>query len=273
MESEFKESGQLKLVDSHAHLDMPEFDSDRHDVIERAWDGGIKAILCPIEITDPKSVNLGLELAERYPNIIAAAGVHPHQAKNFSPAAETAIRRLAHSGAIHALGEIGLDFHYNFSLRDEQIQVFRHQLRIAQDLDLPVIIHSRLAAQEILDALDCEAFTQGGVLHCFTENRNFAEKMLDQDFYISFSGIITFPRAKDIQETAQHIPLNRIMVETDAPFLAPVPFRGKVKRNEPVFVKETARFLAELKDVSLFELSDRTCENFMNCFGFVIPNY
>ncbi len=273
MGSELKETEQLKLVDSHAHLDMPEFDSDRHDVIERAWDGGIKAILCPIEITDQTSVLQGLELTDRYPNIIAAAGVHPHQAKNFSPDSEAAIRRLVHSGAIHALGEIGLDFHYNFSLRDQQIQVFRHQLRIAQELNLPVIIHSRLASQEIMDALEGETFTRGGVLHCFTENRDFAERMLEQGFYISFSGIVTFPKAKDIQDTAQNLPLNRILVETDAPILAPVPFRGKFKRNEPVFVKETARFLAELKNVSLSELSDRTCKNFMNCFGFVIPDY
>ncbi len=273
MGSEIKTSRPIILVDSHAHLDMQEFDSDRHDVIERAWDGGIKAILCPIEITDQKSIDQGLELTERYPHIIAAAGVHPHNAKNFSSKAEDTIREFAHAGAIHALGEIGLDFHYNYSLRDEQIQAFQQQLRIAQDLHLPVIIHSRLASQEVLEALQKQAFTQGGVLHCFTESLSFAETMLDRDFYISFSGIVTFPKAKDIQETALHIPMNRIMVETDAPFLAPVPFRGRVKRNEPAFVNETARFMAELKNVSLFELADRTCENFMNCFGFVIPDY
>jgi len=262
-----------RLVDSHAHLDMPEFDPDREEVIERAFAAGISAILCPMEITDPESIRKSLAISERYPSIIAAAGVHPHSAKDFSAESESTIRELAGQSAIHALGEIGLDFHYKFSGREEQIAAFRKQLMIAQGLSLPVIIHSRLASDEVLEAIQEEGFTSGGVLHCFTEGREFAEQMLELGFYISFSGILTFPKAQDIQETARELPLDRIMVETDSPFLAPVPYRGRIKRNEPRYIRETARFLAELRNITPDELYEQTSRNFTACFGFDIPEY
>ena len=260
-------------MDSHAHLDMPEFDHDREEVIERAFAAGISAILCLMEITDPESIRKTLAISERYPNIIAAAGVHPHAAKDFTPEFGRRIRELAGQGRIHALGEIGLDFHYNFSRRDEQVHAFRKQLMIAQELDLPVIIHSRLASDEVLEAIRGEGYARGGVLHCFTEGREFAEQMLELGFYISFSGILTFPKARDIQETGRELPLDRIMVETDSPFLTPVPYRGKIKRNEPRYVRETARFLAELRNITSDELCEQTSRNFAACFGFDIPEY
>jgi TatD DNase family protein len=263
----------IKLVDSHAHLDMPEFDPDRDDVIRQAGAEGICAVCCPIEVTDPQSIRTTLDLTERFPQIIAAAGVHPHQAKDFSKESVQKIRDLALTGAIRAVGEIGLDFFYSFSPPQKQIHVFRQQLALAQDLDLPVIIHSREAAQEVETALKEEGFKRGGVLHCFTESRDFAEKMLAQGFWISFSGIVTFPKALDIQDSARSLPADRILLETDSPFLTPVPFRGKIKRNEPKFVSQTADFLAKLRGVPLAELADQTTRNFMTCFTFDIPGY
>ncbi|MFA9453209.1 MAG: TatD family hydrolase [Candidatus Aminicenantaceae bacterium] len=273
MEFDNTESKQFPLVDSHAHIDMPEFDPDRDQVIERSFAAGISALLCPMEVTDPESIRKTRWITDRYPNIIAAAGAHPHSAKDFSAESGHTIRNLAEQGGIHALGEIGLDFHYNFSLRDEQVHAFRKQLNLAQELNLPVIIHSRLASDEVLDAIRGEGYARGGVLHCFTESRGFAEQMLDLGFYISFSGILTFPKARDIQETAQSLPLDRVMVETDSPFLAPVPYRGRVQRNEPAYVRETARFLAGLKQLPLEELCTQTTRNFTACFGFEIPGH
>ncbi len=264
---------QFPLVDSHAHLDMPEFDPDRDQVIERAFAAGISALLCPMEVTDPESIRKTGEITEHYPNIIAAAGVHPHSAKEYAAESGRMIRELAGRGGIHALGEIGLDFHYDFSPREAQIRAFRAQLSLAQEMDLPVIIHSRLASAEVLDAIQGTGYTRGGVLHCFTENLAFAEKMLEQGFFISFSGILTFPKAREIQETARSLPIDRIMVETDSPFLAPVPYRGRIKRNEPAHVRETARFLAELRQAPLDELCMQTTRNFMACFGFEIPGH
>ena len=261
----------VKLVDSHAHLDMPDFDPDREDVISRAAAQGICAFCCPMEVTAPLSIQKTRGLAERYPQILAAAGVHPHQAGNYSLEAAQKIQDLARSGDIRAVGEIGLDFFYDFAPREEQVHAFRQQLGLARDLDLPVIIHSREAADEVALALREEGFERGGILHCFTESRDFADKMLAQGFWISFSGIVTFPKALDIQEAARSLPADRILLETDSPFLAPVPLRGKIKRNEPKYVKYTADFLAKLRNIPLAELAQQTTGNFEACFKFDIP--
>lgn len=250
---------------------MPDFDPDRDEVIEQAAAEGICAVCCPMEATDPRSIRITKDLTGRFPQISAAAGVHPHQAGKYSGEAAQIIRDLARSGSIRAVGEIGLDFFYDFAPNKQQIHVFRQQLGLAQDLDLPVIIHSREAAGEIERALKEEGFQRGGVLHCFTESREFAEKMLAQGFWISFSGIVTFPKALDIQDTARSLPADRILLETDSPFLTPVPFRGKIKRNEPRYVKHTAGFLAKLRGVPTTELAEQTTRNFTACFGFDIP--
>ena len=260
------------LVDSHAHLSMDAFDNDRDEVIERAVQAGIQAILCPGEVTEPENLTNTLSLAERYPNIIASAGIHPHQAKECTEQALKTIEELAKNKRIHAIGEIGLDFHYNFSSSDMQVDIFRRQLRLAEDLKLPVIIHSRLAEEAVTQALSQENFTQGGVLHCFTESFDFAQNMLEHNFYISFSGIVTFPNALAIRETARKLPLEKILVETDSPYLTPVPHRGKIKRNEPWLVKETARFLADIKQLPEDEFARATTQNFEACFMFEIKN-
>ena len=256
----------ILLVDSHAHLSGKEFDSDRHEVIQRALQEGIGAILCPTELTEANELQNTLDTIQAYPNIIAAGGVHPHNAKSFNPDCIQKIKELAESQNIHAVGEIGVDFHYNFSPPDLQVKVFRMQLKIAQEIGLPVVIHSRNARDEVLKAIKEEEFTQGGILHCFTEDLEFAKEMMEYNFLISFSGILTFPKAQSLREVAIQAPLNKVLVETDSPYLVPAPHRGKIQRNEPVYVKETASFLAELKNVSLEALAEKTTHNFESLF-------
>jgi len=260
----------LILVDSHAHLDMEEFDEDRRQVIERAHQEGIKAILCPADLTDQKGTQITLDLTDTDRNIIAAAGVHPHQAKLFKEDHAKKIEELSREKKIMAVGEIGLDFHYNFSPPQQQEEAFRLQLAAAKKIGLPVIVHSRNSGIKTAQAVEGEQFTGGGVLHCFTEDWELARRMLDQNFYVSFSGILTFPKAEELREVAKKIPLDKIMIETDSPFLVPSPFRGRIKRNEPSFVIETAKVLAELKKISLNELAEITTRNFETLFQFEI---
>jgi len=256
----------IKLVDSHAHLSAEKFDKDRFDVIQKAAKSGIAAILCPGEITQPNDLRNTLDISTRFSWIFAAAGVHPHLAKNCLPSSYEEIEELAYSKKIHAVGEIGLDYHYNFSPRDVQRKVFRNQLNLAQSLGLPVVIHSRLAANDVTAAVKGEHFSQGGIIHCFSEDWDFAKKMMDHDFLISFSGIITYPKAHPLRDVAKKIPPARLLVETDSPYLVPEPIRGKIKRNEPVYVRDTARTLADLKDMTFEQLAEATTHNFESLF-------
>lgn len=256
------------FVDSHAHLSMNNFDGDREEVITRARQQGVEAILCPAELTEAPNLLVALELVEKQTGIIAAAGVHPHHAEDFAETHLDKIKELAEAGKIRAVGEIGLDFHYNFSPPEKQMEVFRKQLNIAQSLSLPVVVHSRLAAEEIAHALEGEGFSQGGILHCFTESLDFARRMLGSRFFISFSGILTYPGAHALRATAKEIPLDRLLVETDSPYLVPLRFRGRVKRNEPVYVKEVAAVLAALKGISISQLAEATSQNFVSLFPF-----
>lgn len=259
-----------KIVDSHAHLNMQDFDKDRDMAIQRAEKEGVFAILCPAEVTDSKNLQVSLELIKNHKNVIAAGGVHPHNAKKFNSECSKTIKDLARKKKIHAVGEIGLDFYYNYSPHEVQKEAFRCQLKIAQELQLPAVIHSRNAGNEVADAIEEEYFTQGGVLHCFTEDWEFAKRMMENNFFISFSGILTYPNAHNVREAAKKIPLEKILVETDSPFLVPVPFRGKEKRNEPSRVTTVAKFLAELKDISLEKLAEHTTQNFESLFLFEI---
>ena len=247
---------------------MKNFDQDRDQVIKNAFQKGIEAILCPAEVSDAENLQTTLELIDKYKNIIASAGVHPHKADVFNPGCMETIKKLVSSKKICAVGEIGLDFHYNYSSPDNQKKAFRAQLNIAQDLTLPVIIHSRKAAKDIQQIIVEEKFMQGGVLHCFTEDWEFAEYMLDRNFYISFSGIVTYPSAFSLREVAKKVPVEKIFVETDSPFLTPATLHGKVKRNEPHNILETAEFLAELKNITFEELAEITTKNFKTLFKF-----
>jgi TatD DNase family protein len=256
----------MEIADSHAHLDMSEFDRDREEVVGRAQAGGVTHILCPVDLTAPESLPRILGLKQKFRGISAAAGIHPHQAKQYSPAHLDEIRRLARAGQISAIGEIGLDRHYDYSPAAAQAEAFRAQLRLAGALALPVIIHSREAGREVLEAIKEEAFAGGGVLHCFTEDRETAERMIERGFFVSFSGILTYPSAPDLRETAAALPLERILVETDAPYLVPRPLRGVSKRNEPLYVVETARVLSGLRKISLEEIASLTLRNYRLAF-------
>jgi len=254
------------LVDSHAHLSGEQFEEDRDQVIQRAFEAGIRAILCPGEITESKNLNSTLLISEKYNNIFAAGGVHPHQAKDFTHDCLTAIKELALSQKILAVGEIGLDYHYNYSPQETQKEVFRQQLYLAQELGFPVVIHSRKARDDVMAAVEGENFRRGGILHCFTEDWAFAKHMIDRGFLISFSGILTFPNADQLRAVAARVPLEKILVETDSPYLVPAPYRGRIKRNEPVYVKEVAQWLADLKNVSFEHLAEITKQNFESLF-------
>jgi len=258
------------LVDSHAHLSGEQFEKDRDRVIQRAFEEGIAAILCPGEITEAQNLNTTLLISEKYTRIFAAGGVHPHQTKDFTLDCLTKIEELAHSKKIYAVGEIGLDYHYNFSPPETQKEAFRQQLHLAQKLGYPVIIHSRNARDDVMAAVEAENFSTGGVLHCFTEDWAFAKHMIDRGFLISFSGILTFPNADQLREVAVQIPLEKLLVETDSPYLVPAPYRGKIKRNEPVYVKEVAHRLADLKNVSFEHLAEATKQNFESLFHIAI---
>ena len=252
------------FTDSHAHIDGPEFDADREAIVERARAAGVTTIL-NVGTGDPHSgaFERAVELGKKFPSVYTAIGVHPHDARFYDDAAESRIKQLIETGErVVAWGEIGLDFHYDNSPRDVQVEVFRRQLRAARKCELPVIIHTREAEAETIEILTSEyaGAPRRGVFHCFSGSRQLAEEALALDFMISFSGIVTFRKAEELREVAKQVPLDRLLVETDCPFLAPVPYRGK--RNEPAYVVEVARSIAELRGVELDEIARVTTENF-----------
>ena len=258
------------LVDSHCHLDAEEFDFDRAEAIERARENGVAAMLV-IGTGEPLSGNFerAVSLAEAHPQIFAAVGVHPHDAKTYDDAAEKRLIGLIHnSKKIVAWGEIGLDFYYDHSPREVQFRVFRRQINIARQLELPIIIHSRDADDETTEILLAEcsnADFAGGVMHCFGGSAAMAERLMNVGFYISFAGNVTFKKAENLREAARVVPLERLLVETDCPYLAPIPFRGR--RNEPAFVRHTAEFLADFYQIAPQELAQSTTANFERLFS------
>jgi TatD DNase family protein len=256
------------FVDSHAHIDGEEFDADREEILARARAAGVRAIL-NVGTGDPRSGSLerAVELAERHEGVYAAAGVHPHDARLYDEEAEARLLRLAAGGGrFVAWGEIGLDYHYDNSPRDAQREVFARQLRAAAGCGLPVIIHSREADDETVEILEREWAGSGlsGVMHCFGGSAAMAEQVVRLGFYVSFAGNVTFKKAEGLREAARVVPLERLLVETDCPYLAPVPLRGR--RNEPAFVVETAKFLADLRGLTAAELGRVTTENFCRLF-------
>jgi len=249
-------------VDSHTHIDMPQFDADREAVVERARAAGIETMLVVGGVDAGGGHRRALAVAEQF-GLPVSAGVHPHEARLAAAATWDELRGLARHGRIVAIGEIGLDFHYDHSPRDVQRDVFRAQVRLAREMGLPVIIHTREADEETAGLLEEEGAT-AGVIHCFTGGHELARRALALGFYLSFSGIIAFPRSEVIQEVARTAPLERILVETDAPFLAPPPHRGK--RNEPAFVVEVARKVAALRGTTVEEVGRAAAANFRALF-------
>ena len=260
------------FVDSHAHLEMEQFDADREQMLTRARDTGIATIVAIGSGTGPGSLDCGIQLAEQHEFIYATIGIHPHEAKLANDADFDELTRLATRPKIIAWGEIGLDYFYDHSPRDVQQQVFLKQLQLAQAAKLPVVIHCRPsdgsdnAWEECLTLLQehWAASGLGGILHCFTGTWPQAKRALDMGFMISFAGNVTFPKAAQIRDAAKEVPLDRMLIETDSPFLAPVPYRGK--RNEPAFVKEVARRLGELRGLSTEEVGRQTSRNFYDFF-------
>lgn len=256
-------------VDSHAHIDGEEYDADRDEVIARARDAGVVAIL-NVGTGDPHSGTLerAVELAEKYQDVYAAVGTHPHDARLFDEAAEQRLVGLVRqSERVIAWGEIGLDFHYDHSPREVQREVFARQLRLARAARLPVIIHSRDADDETVEVLRAEwqGSGLGGVMHCFGGSPAMARSVLELGFTISFAGNVTFKKAENLREAARVVPLDRLFIETDCPYLTPIPYRGK--RNEPARVLEVARCLADLHGLEMAEIGHLTAENFFRFFN------
>ena len=260
------------FVDSHAHLDGKQFDSDREQVIARAREAGVQTIVAIGNGDGPEQVDCGIELAERYDFIYATLGIHPHEARLADEAAYQNMERLARHPKVIAWGEIGLDYFYDHSLRDVQKEVFIRQMELAAVAKLPIVIHCRPSDGSENAWDDCLGLMQehwaakglGGILHCFTGNLSQAKRALDMGFMISFAGNLTFPKAQQIRDAAIEIPLERVLIETDSPYLAPVPHRGK--RNEPAFVKETARKLGELRGLTAEDIGEQTTSNFYKFF-------
>ncbi len=253
------------LIDTHAHLDMDDFDHDREAVIDRAIEGGVSRIIT-IGI-DQESSQKAVALAESYSFIYASVGFHPHDADAFDAEAMDALVRLSSYDKVVAWGEIGLDFFRLRSSKEKQMTVFRRQLEMAHELNLPVIIHDRDAHEAVLEILS--SFGRGnnrGVIHCYSGDQDLAEAFINLGYYISIPGTVTFKKADNIKSVAADIPLDRLLLETDAPFLSPVPKRGK--RNEPLYVTHTAQAIARLKKMPLADLARMTTENAMNLFGF-----
>ncbi len=248
------------LIDSHCHIDMPQFDADREAVVARARAAGVERMLLVGGVDESAGHLRALGMAESL-GFPVSAGVHPHEARLASEATWDELRGLARERRIVAIGEIGLDFHYDHSPRDTQREVFRRQVRLAREVGLPMIIHTREADDETATLLEEEGASEcGGVIHCFTGGHALARRALALGFFVSFSGILAFPRSEVIQEVARSLPLDRLLVETDAPFLAPPPHRGK--RNEPAFVVEVAGKLATLRGIGIDAVGAATTANF-----------
>jgi len=252
------------FIDSHAHLDDARFDSDRDSVLQRARDAGVRTILTIGNGSGPDQMGCGIPIAEAHEWIYTSVGVHPHDASKVEERHYAQVEELSRHPKAIAIGETGLDYHYDNSPREVQQEVFRRQVALAKKLDLPVIVHTR-EADEDTEAILLEAKSIRGVIHCFTSGDRLADFALRIGFLISFSGIVTFPNAKPLAEIARRIPADRILVETDCPYLAPVPHRGK--RNEPAFVAETARFIAALRGMTPDELAAQASANFERLFA------
>lgn len=260
------------FIDSHAHLEGPRFAEDREAVLERARAAGLTHILAIGSGTGPGSLDCAIRIAEQHPWIFATVGIHPHEAKLATETDYAEMAELARNPKVIAWGEIGLDYHYDHSPRETQREVFVRQMALAAAARLPIVIHCRPSDNtqnawgETLELLRAHWAPHGlgGIIHCFTGQPEHAHRAVEMGFLVSFSGAVTFPKAENIREAARTLPLDRILIETDSPFLAPVPHRGK--RNEPAFVVRVAEKIAELRGLPVAEVAGKTSENFFRLF-------
>ena len=253
----------MKLIDSHCHLDDAKFDDDRERVIERALAAGVETMMAIGTGDGPADLETAVRLADRHAFIYATIGVHPHDASKATAETFAKLRDLAAHPKVLAIGEIGLDYHYDFSPRNVQRSVFEQQLEIAAESRKPIVIHTREAWTDTLSILR-ERWPAGimrrGIMHCFTGDAAQAREALDLGFHLSYGGVLTFPKAESVREAARITPEDRLLVETDCPYLAPVPHRGK--RNEPAFMVETVRRLAAVRGASPEAIAEVTTRNF-----------
>jgi TatD DNase family protein len=260
---------QADVIDSHCHLADDAFAADAETVIDRAREAGLTRVLCILEGGNQTEEERALRLTNYWPDLRVAVGVHPHIAGQFAGrvdhVVDTVRAQIGRVTSSRAVGEIGLDYHYDHSPRDVQRDVFAAQVRLATELDLPVVIHTREADDDTISILRDEGDGRlRGVMHCFTGHAAMARRSLDLGFHLSFAGIVTFPKAADLRETARLVPTDRLLVETDAPYLAPVPHRGK--RNEPAWVRGVLNTLAEVRGANPAELADQVTRNFGELF-------
>lgn len=251
------------LYDSHAHLDDERFDLDREEIIKSLKANGISLVINPG--ADMKSSRKALELADLYPNIYAAVGIHPQEASEYDSEDLEIIRKWSENPKVVAIGEIGLDYYYGKNNKEEQIKLFREQIKLASEMSLPVIIHMRDATEDTYNILKEFEGKVRGVMHCYSGSLEMSELFMELGYYISLAGVVTFKNAKTAKEVAKNIPLERLLIETDSPYLTPEPNRGK--RNEPKYVKHVADKICELRGISLVEFSEITRRNTEELFG------
>ena len=261
----------MELVDSHAHIDFPQFADDREAMLQRAREAGVQTLLAIGTGPGPEKLDASLPYAEQHDWIYTSIGIHPHEAKEATPQHFEDLARLAQHTKVIGWGEIGLDYFYDHSPRDVQATVFRTQMDLAHAAKLPIIIHCREAWDDCLALVEhhWKPTGLGGILHCFTGTLDHAKRGLDMGFLISFAGNSTYPKAQAIRDVAKELPLDRILIETDAPFLAPQAFRGK--RNEPAYLVEVAKTLASVRNLPAEEIAATTASNFRRFFGIAAP--
>jgi TatD DNase family protein len=251
------------LIDTHAHLTMPEY-SDLAEVVERAKEKGVEIIINAS--FDLESSQAAVRFAKEFPGLYAAVGIHPHDAHTVTPEMVNELKKLSQNPKVVAIGETGLDYHYTLEHKDKQKEVFREHLRLAQELSLPVIVHDREAHEDVMTIIREE--NRGdlkGVLHCFSGDLKLAQWAIDMGLYISFTGNVTFKKAQKMSEKVAAIPLEKLLLETDCPYLSPEPHRGE--RNEPAYLIHTAQKIAEIKNISLAEIEEITTQNAKKLFS------
>jgi TatD DNase family protein len=257
----------MNLIDSHAHVDVSDYDADRDAMLARAQDAGVGTLLAIGNGPEIEKLGAAVPYAEQHGWIYAAAGIHPHEAQHATEAHYAELERLARHPRVIAWGEIGLDYHYDHSPRDIQAAVFRRQLELARAAKKPIIIHCREAWPDCLKILEenWRSAGLGGIFHCFSGTLDEARHGIDMGFLVSFAGNVTFPKAQNLRDVARDLPLDRLLVETDCPFLAPQPHRGR--RNEPAYVAEVAQTLGNVRDLPATEVAEITSSNFRAFFG------
>ena len=261
----------MELIDSHAHIDFPQFAEDRDAMLERARTAGVTTLVAIGTGPGPEKLDAALPFAEQHDWIYTTVGIHPHEAKEVTQAHLDELARLAKHPKVIAWGEIGLDYFYDHSPRDVQARVFRDQMALARAAKKPIVIHCRDAWPDCMQILEDEWAPSGlgGILHCFSSTLEDAKRGIDIGFMISFAGNSTFPKAQNLRDIAKALPLENILIETDSPYLAPVPHRGG--RNEPAYVAEVAKMLANVRNLTAEEAAAKTAGNFRRFFGLARP--